>query len=155
METQVADPLKKRLQELRYFDRVETLSRPGLVFLSIALRDDIPPDQVQAEFYQARKKLSDEAAFLPRGVLGPVFNDEYSDVYFALYALQARGLPHRELAWEAERLRERLLGVPGLKKASILGEQAQKSSSNSPTSAWRRSASMRFRFLRPCKSTMR
>jgi multidrug efflux pump subunit AcrB len=126
METQVADRLEKRLQELRYFDRVETLSRPGLVFLSIALRDEIPPDQVQEEFYQVRKKLSDEAALLPRGVLGPVFNDEYSDVYFALYALQARGLPPRELAREAERLRQRLLGVSGVKKANILGEQAQK-----------------------------
>lgn len=126
METQVADRMEKRLQELRYFDKVETLARPGLVFLTLQLRDDIPPAQVQEEFYQARKKLSDEAAFLPQGVLGPVFNDEYSDVYFALYALQAPGMPHRELAREAEDLRQRLLGLPGVKKVNILGEQAQK-----------------------------
>jgi multidrug efflux pump subunit AcrB len=99
---------------------------PGLVFLTLQLRDDIPPAQVQEQFYQARKKVSDEAAFLPQGVLGPLFNDEYSDVYFALYALQAPGMPHRELVREAESLRQRMLGVPGVKKVNILGEQAQK-----------------------------
>jgi multidrug efflux pump subunit AcrB len=55
-----------------------------------------------------------------------MFNDEYSDVYFALYALQAPGMPHRELVREAESLRQRMLGVPGVKKVNILGEQAQK-----------------------------
>jgi multidrug efflux pump subunit AcrB len=126
METQVADRMEKRLQELRYFYKVDTLSRPGLVFLTLQLRDDIPPGQVQEEFYQARKKLFDEASALPQGVLGPLFNDEYSDVYFALYALQARGMPHRELAREAETLRQRLLGLPGVKKVNILGEQPQR-----------------------------
>nr|WP_295371338.1 efflux RND transporter permease subunit [uncultured Sphingosinicella sp.] len=126
METQVADRMEKRLQELRYFDKVDTLSRPGLVFLTLQLRDDIPPAQVQEQFYQARKKVSDEAATLPQGVLGPLFNDEYSDVYFALYALQAPGMAHRELVREAESLRQRMLGLPGVKKVNILGEQAQK-----------------------------
>ena len=46
---------------------------------------------VQEEFYQARKKLGDEAGNLPSGVLGPIINDEFSDVNFALYALKAKG----------------------------------------------------------------
>jgi multidrug efflux pump subunit AcrB len=126
METQVADRMEKRLQELRYFDKVETLARPGLVFLTLQLRDDIPPAEVEEEFYQARKKLSDEASALPQGVLGPLFNDEYSDVYFALYALQAPGMAHRDLVGEAETLRQRLLGLPGVNKVNILGEQTQR-----------------------------
>jgi multidrug efflux pump subunit AcrB len=59
-------------------------------------------------------------------VLGPLFNDEFSDVYFALYALQAQGLPHRHLVLRAEDLRQRLLRVPGIEKFNIFGEQAQK-----------------------------
>ena len=78
------------------------------------------------EFYQVRKKLSDEAANLPRGVIGPFFNDEYSDVYFALFALQAQGMPPRALVEQAEVLRERLLAVPGVKKVNIIGEQKQR-----------------------------
>ncbi|MGX7706183.1 efflux RND transporter permease subunit [Methylobacterium sp. Gmos1] len=126
MQRQVADPLEKRLQELVYYDRVETTVRPGLMLMKVFFRDAMPPGRLQAEFYQARKKLSDQASSLPRGVLGPLFNDEFSDVYFALYALQAEGLPHRHLVTRAEDLRQRLLRLPGVEKINILGEQAQK-----------------------------
>ena len=126
LQAQVGDRLEKRLQELTWYDRAETVVRPGLLLIKLYLKDSMPPSAVQEEFYQARKKLSDEAANLPRGVIGPLANDEYSDVYFALYALQARGLPHRELVLQAEALRQRLLRVPGVEKINILGEQAQK-----------------------------
>jgi multidrug efflux pump subunit AcrB len=126
MQRQVADPLEKRLQELVYYDRVETTVRPGLMLMKVFFRDNMPPARLQEEFYQARKKLSDQASSLPRGVLGPLFNDEFSDIYFALYALQANGLPHRQLVHVAEDLRQRLLRVPGVEKINILGEQAQK-----------------------------
>ncbi|MGU3540477.1 efflux RND transporter permease subunit [Methylobacterium sp. A54F] len=126
MQRQVADPLEKRLQELVYYDRVETTVRPGLMLMKVFFRDNMPPARLQSEFYQARKKLSDQASGLPRGVLGPLFNDEFSDIYFALYALQAKDLPHRSLVMRAEDLRQRLLRVPGVEKINILGEQAQK-----------------------------
>ncbi|KAB1072280.1 efflux RND transporter permease subunit [Methylobacterium planeticum] len=126
IQRQVADPLEKRLQELVYYDRVETTVRPGLLLMKLFLKDQMPPAKLQEAFYQARKKLSDQAATLPRGVMGPLFNDEFSDVYFALYALQARDLPHRQLVLRAEDLRQRLLRVPGVEKINILGEQAQK-----------------------------
>ncbi|TXN69689.1 efflux RND transporter permease subunit [Methylobacterium sp. WL6] len=126
MQRQVADPLEKRLQELVYYDRAETTVRPGLMVTKVYLKDNMPPGKVQSEFYQARKKLSDQASSLPRGVMGPLFNDEFSDVYFALYALQAKGLPHRQLVLQAEALRQRLLRLPGVEKINILGEQAQK-----------------------------
>ncbi|MCE4224088.1 efflux RND transporter permease subunit [Methylobacterium sp. C25] len=126
IQRQVADPLEKRLQELTYYDRVETTVRPGLMLMKVYLKDSMPPAKLQEEFYQTRKKLSDQAATLPRGVMGPLFNDEFSDVYFALYALQARDLPHRQLVLRAEDLRQRLLRVPGVEKINILGEQAQK-----------------------------
>ena len=126
MQRQVADPLEKRLQELVYYDRAETTVRPGLMVTKIIFKDNMPPAKLQSEFYQTRKKLNDQASSLPRGVMGPLFNDEFSDIYFALYAVQAKGLPHRQLVLRAEDLRQRLLRVPGVEKINILGEQAQK-----------------------------
>jgi len=126
MQEQVADRLEKRLQELRYYDRVETSARPGVVNMTVSLLDSTPPGAVQEEFYQARKKLQDEAVNLPRGVIGPIVNDEFSDVYFGLFALQAVGMPHRDLVREAETMRERLLQVDGVKKVNIIGEQPQR-----------------------------
>src|SRR5436190_3297761 len=126
MEELVAERLEKRMQELRWYDRTETFTRPGLAFTTVVLRDSTPPAEVPEQFYQARKKLGDEALQLPPGVIGPMVNDEYSDVTFALYALKAKGEPHGQLVREAEALRQRLLHVPGVKKVSIIGEQAQR-----------------------------
>jgi multidrug efflux pump subunit AcrB len=125
MQDLVAEPLEKRIQELTWYDRVETITRPGFAFLTVTLKDSTPPSQVQEEFYQARKKLGDEARNLPSGVFGPFVNDEYSDVSFALYALKAKGMPMRELARQAEVIRQDLLHVPGVKKINILGERPE------------------------------
>jgi multidrug efflux pump subunit AcrB len=126
MQQQVGDRLEKRLQELEYYDRVETAARPGLITMKLFFKDSTPPELVPEQFYQVRKKLGDEVINLPRGVIGPVINDEYADVYFSLLALNAPGLPHRTLVAEAENLRQRLLHVNGVQKINILGEQQQK-----------------------------
>ncbi|MEC4559766.1 efflux RND transporter permease subunit [Pseudomonas inefficax] len=126
MQDQVAEKIEKRLQELRWYDRSETYTRPGLAFTTLSLLDTTPPSQVPEEFYQARKKISDEAKTLPSGVIGPLVNDEYSDVTFALFALKAKGEPQRLLVRDAEALRQRLLHVPGVKKVNIIGEQAER-----------------------------
>jgi multidrug efflux pump subunit AcrB len=126
MQDQVAEPLEKRLQELKWYDRSETYTRPGLAFTMLSLQDSAPPAEVQEEFYQARKKISDAAKTLPAGVIGPMVNDEFSDVTFALYALKAKGEPQRLLARDAEQLRQQLLHVPGVKKVNIIGEQAER-----------------------------
>lgn len=126
MQDQVAEKIEKRLQELRWYDRTETYTRPGMAFTTLTLLDSTPPSQVPDEFYQARKKIGDEAMTLPAGVIGPMVNDEYSDVTFALFALKAKGEPQRVLARDAESLRQRLLHVPGVKKVNIVGEQPER-----------------------------
>lgn len=126
MQDQVAEKLEKRLQELRWYDRTETVTRPGLSFTTLVLLDSTPPSDVPQQFYQARKKISDETPNLPSGVIGPFVNDEYSDVTFALYALKAKGEPQRKLVRDAEGLRQRVLHVPGVKKVDIIGEQPER-----------------------------
>jgi hypothetical protein len=126
MQDLVAEPLEKRLQELRWYDRVETVTRPGLALMTLQLSDKTPPKEVPEQFYQARKKLGDEARKLPQGAIGPFVNDEYSDVSFALYSVEAPGLPLRKLTRVAEDLRQRFLHVPGVRKVDIVGEQQER-----------------------------
>jgi multidrug efflux pump subunit AcrB len=126
MQEQVGDRLEKRLQELEFYDRTETSAYPGMLTMKLYLKDATPPKAVPEEFYQARKKLMDEKIHLPQGVIGPLVNDEYSDVYFAMYALSAKGLPQRKLVLEAEALRQRLSRIEGVEKVSLLGEQTPK-----------------------------
>src|SRR5690242_10227932 len=43
MQDQVAEPLEKRLQELTWYDRVETTIRPGYAYMTVTLKDSTPP----------------------------------------------------------------------------------------------------------------
>lgn len=126
MQDQVAEKIEKRMQELRWYDRTETYTRPGLAFTTLTLLDSTPPSQVQEEFYQARKKVNDEMSNLPAGVIGPLVNDEYADVTFALYSLKAKNEAQRLLVRDAETIRQQLLHVPGVKKVNIIGEQSER-----------------------------
>ena len=64
------EKIEKRMQ-LRWYDRSETYTRPGLAFTTLTLLDSTPPSEVQEQFYQARK-IGDVANDLPAGVIGPL-----------------------------------------------------------------------------------
>src|SRR5215216_8014560 len=102
MQAQAADKIEKKLQELPYLDRVESYSQPGVSFIRVFLIDKTPPARVKELWYQVRKKVGDVRGDLPSGIIGPNFNDEYGDVYSALYMLSADGLSLAELKARAE-----------------------------------------------------
>src|SRR5437899_11082930 len=57
MQELVAEPLEKRMQELRWYDRVETMTRPGHAFMTVTLQDSTPPRDDPEGLYQSLKKL--------------------------------------------------------------------------------------------------
>jgi multidrug efflux pump len=126
MQTQVADKIEKKLQELAYIDRIESYSQPGVSFIQVFLIDQTPPAKVKELWYQVRKKVGDIKGELPSGVNGPYFNDEYGDVYSNIYMLSGEGLSFADLKARAEDLRQRLLRVPNVNKVDLIGEQPQK-----------------------------
>jgi multidrug efflux pump len=126
MQQQVADKIEKKLQELPYLDRVETYSQPGVSFTQVILSDRTPPAKVKDLWYQVRKKVGDIKGDLPQGIGGPSFNDEYGDVYSAIYMLTADGLDMADLKARAEDIRQHLLRVPGVNKVDLIGDRPQK-----------------------------
>ena len=126
MQAQVADKIEKKLQELPFIDRVESYSRPGVSFVRVILSDRTPPARVKELWYQVRKKVGDIRGNLPAEIVGPSFNDEYGDVYSALYMLSADGLTLADLKARADDIRQRLLRVPDVNKVDIVGEQPER-----------------------------
>jgi multidrug efflux pump len=59
-------------------------------------------------------------------LIGPFFDDEFGDVYSAIYMLTGDSLGRAELKAYAERLRTRLLTVEDAAKVSVLGDVDQK-----------------------------
>jgi multidrug efflux pump subunit AcrB len=126
MQSQVVDRLEKRIQEVDYLHKIESTIRPGRADLQVEFHDYTPGDKVPDLFYDVRKRMSDETGRLPRGVIGPIVNDDFADVYFSLMALTAPGLEMRELTRAAEAIRDRLQRVPGMHKAVLLAERPER-----------------------------
>src|SRR6202140_4188733 len=102
MQTQVADPIEKKLQELPYFEKVQTYSKPSFTAMQVTFKDSTPPKDVPYLFYLLRKKLVDVQGELPSGLLGPVVNDEFSDVDSILYMMTGDGADSAQLKQAAE-----------------------------------------------------
>jgi multidrug efflux pump len=126
LQTQVVDKIEKKLQELPHLDRVASYSQPGTAFIQVFLSDTTPPRKVKDLWYQARKKVGDIRGDLPAGIVGPNFNDEFGDVYSALYMMAAEGLSLADLKKRAEDIRQTLLRVPGVNKVDLIGVQPEK-----------------------------
>ena len=126
IQEQVADPIEKKLQELPYFEKVQTYSKPGFTAMQVTFKDSTPPKDVPYLFYLLRKKLADAQGQMPAGLLGPVVNDEFSDVDSILYMMTSDGANYAQLKKATEGLRQRLLKVSGVTKVDIYGTQDEK-----------------------------
>ena len=60
MQSQVADPIEKKLQELPYFEKVQTYSKPAFTAMQVTFRDSTPPKDVPylAEQYISGRELT-------------------------------------------------------------------------------------------------
>ncbi|MFO1116107.1 MAG: efflux RND transporter permease subunit [Beijerinckiaceae bacterium] len=126
MQDQVADRIEKKLQELPYFDRVQTYTKPSFTAMQVIFKDTTPPAQVPWLFYQLRKKLEDIRADLPSNLVGPDVNDEFGDVDSVLYMLTGEGADYAQLKQIAEAARQRFLKVPDVAKVNLYGVQDQR-----------------------------
>jgi len=126
MAEQVTDKIEKTLQEAPYTDKIRSYTKPGESLTIFQIKDSSPPKEVNNVWYQTRKKIGDMRSTLPSGVIGPVFNDEFGDVYGSIFALSADGFSYEELRQRAEEVRQKLLKVPDVAKVQVFGAQAEK-----------------------------
>jgi multidrug efflux pump subunit AcrB len=126
MAEQVADRIERTLQEVPYADVIRTYTKPGESLTLLQLDGSAPPGEVADVWYQVRKKVGDMRATLPQGVVGPVFNDDFGDVYGTIYALASDGFSREEMRQHAERVRQELLRVPDVSKVQLFGVQPEK-----------------------------
>jgi multidrug efflux pump subunit AcrB len=126
MAEQVTDRIEKTLQEVPYADKIRSYTKPGESVTLLQLADSSPAREVANSWYQARKRIGDMRHTLPAGVVGPVVNDDFGDVYGSIFALSADGFTAEELRVFADRVRQRLLKVPDVAKVETFGAQAEK-----------------------------
>lgn len=123
---QVTQRISRELRELPNADYVRAYSRPGESMIFFVIKDSAPPAEVPDTWYQVRKHVNDMRHTLPKGIIGPFFDDEFGDVYTNIYALQGKDYSYAELKDYADAIRDELLRVPGVAKVDFFGEQPER-----------------------------
>lgn len=123
---QITDRLERKLQETPSLDYVKSYTSAGRATIFVNLKDSTPPRDVADIWYQVRKKVHDIAGTLPRGIVGPMFNDEFGDTYGIVYGFTANGFTDRELLDHVHQVRKQLLELPDITKIDILGAQDER-----------------------------
>ena len=121
VDSQLTDRIEKKLQEMPYFKRTQSYSKPGESLIILELVDTAPRKEIQALWYQVRKKVSDIRHTLPPEALGPFFNDEFGDVFGSIYAFTGDGFTMSELRDHVEDVRRELLRIPDVSKIELVG----------------------------------
>ena len=125
MAREVSDRIERKLEDLPHLDYTESQTQPGHTVVTVSLRDDTPVKLVPGLWYEVRKKVGDIAGTLPDGVHAPTFNDEFGDTYSIVYAVTGDGFSLPELKHVAEDMREQLVGLPGVGKVILVGQQTE------------------------------
>ncbi len=126
LQRQVAERIEDKLRQTPHLDYLRTYCLPERLLILVQLRDTTPRKQVDDIWYQVRKKLSDIQHSMPRGVIGPSVDDEFGDVYSAIYSFTGDDYSAAELKRVVEAARKRLLAVADVEKIDLIGEQSEK-----------------------------
>src|ERR1700704_4847905 len=123
---QITDRVEKKLQEAPGLDYIRSYTLAGTSTVFITLKGSVQSRDVPDVWYQVRKKIGDIRQYLPQGIVGPFFNDEFGDTYGVIYAFTADGFTQRELRDYVESVRTRLLAINDVSKIDIFGAQDEK-----------------------------
>ncbi|MBP2291773.1 efflux RND transporter permease subunit [Azospirillum rugosum] len=126
VEQFVTDRIEKKLEEVPYYDYARSYSKPGESVIFLTLKDSTPPRKVADLWYQVRKKVGDIRHTLPDGVVGPSFNDEFGDVYSAIYAFMGEDFTPAQLKKVADDVRAKLLRLKDVEKVELIAPQEER-----------------------------
>jgi multidrug efflux pump subunit AcrB len=120
---QVTERIERQLQEMPGLDVLRSYTRPGATTIFVDLEGSVSAAEVPATWQRVRNDVADIWHTLPRGVVGPFFNDCFGDVFGIIYGFTADGFSQRELRDHVERVRSELLKVPDVSKIDLIGAQ--------------------------------
>ncbi|OYU15706.1 MAG: acriflavin resistance protein [Alphaproteobacteria bacterium PA4] len=126
IEQLVAKPIEERLREVAEVKTIETIVRPGSVYISITLHDGTAADHLPAIWQRIRVKMDEVRGQLPEGISQIVINDEFARVAVRSLALTGKGYSAGQLQDWARIARDRLQTVEGVERISLHGVREER-----------------------------
>ncbi|MEN0003975.1 MAG: efflux RND transporter permease subunit [Bacteroidota bacterium] len=125
VEQLVTDKVEKKVQELPELDEVNSTSRTGLSVVKVALKDEVPEEEMQAVWDRLRRKLNNIEG-LPDGVFPNLEEEGIGEVYGIVVGLTADGYSYEEMKEYADDIKDDLIKLPDAAKVELMGEQEER-----------------------------
>jgi len=125
VEQLVTDKIEKVAQELPELKEVTSTSRTGLSIVSVTLKDEVSPDELQAVWDRLRRKLGSVKG-LPQNVNPELNDDGIGDVYGIVVGLVSDGFTYAEMKEYADDLKDDLIKLSDAAKVEMGGEQEER-----------------------------
>ncbi len=125
VEQLITEPIEREVQSMRYIYKITSESEYGVSMIYVELDPATPPDQIPQLWDELRRKVLNVTPQLPDGASSIIVSDDFGDVYGIYYALSASdGYSFSELREWAHRLKTRIVGIDGVQKVTLFGEQS-------------------------------
>jgi len=125
VELLVTDKIEKKAQEIPEVKEINSTSRTGLSIVSVTLKDEVSPEQLQSIWDKLRRKL-DGIRDLPKGVNPDLDDDDVGVVYGIIVGLISDGYSYKEMKDIADDLRDDLIKLDDAAKVEFGGAQAER-----------------------------
>ncbi len=127
VEALITSRIEEAAQELPELKTVTSESRTGLSVVSVELKQEVPPDELQAAWDRLRRKIETIRPDLPESIRGPeVKDDGVGVVYGIVIGLTGDGFTFAELESYAKDLRDDLIKLPDAAEVKIGGIQKER-----------------------------
>ncbi|MEM9326682.1 MAG: efflux RND transporter permease subunit, partial [Bacteroidota bacterium] len=125
VELLVTDKIEKVSQELPELKEVTSTSRTGLSVVSVTLKDEVAPENLQNVWDRLRRKLN-ALEGLPEGVAPRLDDDGIGEVYGIAVGLVSDGFSYAAMKEYADDIRDELIKLPDAAKVVIGGAQEER-----------------------------
>ncbi len=124
VEQLVTEPIEREIQSMRNVYKITSDSQFGLSKILVELDPATPPDEIVQMWDELRRKVLNIEPQLPSGTSNVIVSDDFGDVYGLYYAISAEdGYSFGELREWAQKIKTRVIGVDGVQKITLWGEQ--------------------------------
>jgi len=125
VEEEVTYPLENAIQQLQYVDYIRSVSTNGLSQITVTMKRQYNKHHLPQIWDELRRKVNDLTPSLPPGVLPPLVNDDFGDIFGLLFAVIGDGYSYREINDYVDYLRRELVLVEGVGKVTVAGKQQE------------------------------
>lgn len=125
VELLVTDKVEKIVQELPELDEITSTSRSGLSVVTVTLKDETKPEDLQAVWDRLRRKLA-AIKDVPEGVTPFLDDDGIGDVYGIAVGLISDGYSYAEMKDFADDIKDDLIKLESAAKVELGGVQEER-----------------------------